>query len=41
MAYFQNKKSQFGLIMDGLGMEDVGVYNGHLVYFEGISYILW
>jgi hypothetical protein len=27
--------------MEGLAMEIVGVYYGHLVYFTSIGYILW
>jgi hypothetical protein len=30
---FSNQKSQFGKILDGLGIEDVGIFYGHLVYF--------
>jgi hypothetical protein len=41
MAYFQNEKSQFGQFLGGLAMEDVGIFNGHLVYFTAIWYILW
>jgi hypothetical protein len=35
-----NQKSQFGLILEGLAMEDIGIFYGHLVYFEAIWYIL-
>jgi hypothetical protein len=30
------KKSQFGSILEGLVMEDVGVFYGHLFYFPAI-----
>jgi hypothetical protein len=33
MAYFANQKSLFGKIWEGLAMEDVGIFHGHLVYF--------
>jgi hypothetical protein len=32
IAYFLTKKKQFGLILEGLGMEDVGIFYGHLFY---------
>jgi hypothetical protein len=41
MAYFQTKKLQFGEILEGLAIEDVGIFCGHLVYFVAIWYILW
>jgi hypothetical protein len=37
---FWNQKSQFGQILEGLAMEDVGVFYGHVVYFMCIWYIL-
>jgi hypothetical protein len=40
MAYFSNQKSHFGSILEGLGMEDGGLFYGHLVYFVAIWYIL-
>jgi hypothetical protein len=39
MAYFSNQNSQFGLILDGIAMEYVGIFNSHLVYFIAIWYI--
>jgi hypothetical protein len=30
---FSNQKSQFGYILEGLAMEDVGILYGHLVFF--------
>jgi hypothetical protein len=38
---FSNKKYQFGKILEGLAMEDVGIFYGHLVYFMAIWSILW
>jgi hypothetical protein len=29
---FSKQKSQFGSILEGLGMENVGIYYGHLGY---------
>jgi hypothetical protein len=40
MVYFKTKKSQFGLILDGLTVEDVGLFYGRLVCFIAIGYIL-
>jgi hypothetical protein len=28
---FSNQKSWFGIILEGLGMENVGIFYGHLV----------
>jgi hypothetical protein len=36
MVYFQTKERDFGCILEGLAMEDVGVFYGHLVYFAAI-----
>jgi hypothetical protein len=38
---FSNQKSQFGLILEALAMEDVGIFYVHLGYFTAIWYILW
>jgi hypothetical protein len=38
---FSNQKSQFGLILDGLAMENLGIFCDHLVYFTAIGNILW
>jgi hypothetical protein len=38
---FSNQKSQFWLILEGLAMEDVGIFYDHLVYFTAIWYIMW
>jgi hypothetical protein len=39
MVYFQTQKSQFGLILEEIEMEDVGIFYGHFVYFTAIWYI--
>jgi hypothetical protein len=36
---FAYQKSKFGHILEGLGMENVGIILGYLVYFMGIWYI--
>jgi hypothetical protein len=41
MLYFRNQKSQFGKILEGLRIEKVGIFYGHLEYFAPIWYILW
>jgi hypothetical protein len=41
MVYFQTKTPNFGLILEGLAMEDVSIFYGHLAYFTAIWYILW
>jgi hypothetical protein len=33
---FSDKKSQFGKILEGLRMENVGIFYGHLEYFKYI-----
>jgi hypothetical protein len=38
---FSNQKSKFGQILDGLPMEDVGIFYWHLVHFTVFGYILW
>jgi ABC-type spermidine/putrescine transport system permease subunit II len=40
-TYFETKKFQFGQILEGLAMEDVGIEHGHFVYFTANWYILW
>jgi hypothetical protein len=40
MVYIHTKYSQFGLILEGLGMENVEVFYGHLEYFTAIRYNL-
>jgi hypothetical protein len=41
MVGFLAKKSKFGYILEGLAMEDVGIFYGHLVHFTVLCYILW
>jgi hypothetical protein len=41
MVCFQTKKSQFGLILEGLAMENLGISYDYLVYFTAIRNILW
>jgi hypothetical protein len=36
MACFQPKKSQFGKKFQGLGLENVDIFDGHLEYFMDI-----
>jgi hypothetical protein len=38
---FSSLKSQFGKILEGRALEDVGTFYGHLLYFTAITYILW
>jgi hypothetical protein len=37
---FSNQKSKFGLILEGLLMENLGIFYDHLVYFTAIANIL-
>jgi hypothetical protein len=39
--FFSDQKSQFGYILEDLGMENVVIYSAHLEYFMIIRYILW
>jgi hypothetical protein len=38
---FSDQKSQFGYILEDLGIENVVIYSAHLEYFTTIRYILW
>jgi hypothetical protein len=38
---FSNQKPKFGEFLEGLAMEDVVIFHGHLVYFKAILYTLW
>jgi hypothetical protein len=38
---FSNQNSQFGKILEGLAMENLGIFYDHLVYFRPIGSILW
>jgi hypothetical protein len=41
MVYvFSNQKQQFGLILEGLGIEMIGMFYCHLEYITAIWYIL-
>jgi hypothetical protein len=33
MGYFQTKNPNLGKFLEGLAMEDYGIFYGHLVYF--------
>jgi hypothetical protein len=37
---FSFQKSQFGFNIEGLGMENVGIFYDHFEYFAAIWYIL-
>jgi hypothetical protein len=42
MVYvISNQISKFGLISEGLAMEDVDVFFGYSVYFKVIKFALW
>jgi hypothetical protein len=36
MVHFQNKESQFGHTLQGLAMENVGMFFDHLEYFMAV-----
>jgi hypothetical protein len=38
---FSNPKALFGYISEGLGIDNVGVFCGHLGYFTTIWYVNW
>jgi hypothetical protein len=38
---FSNQKSKFWSILEGLRMENAGIFYGHLEYFTIIWYLLW
>jgi hypothetical protein len=38
---FKNQKSQNGSILEGLAIDDVCIFYGHVFYFVAIWYILW
>jgi hypothetical protein len=40
-AQFSNQKSRLFQILEGLAMEDVGIFYDHFVYFTAKWYILW
>jgi hypothetical protein len=37
---FLNQKSKFGQFLEGLAMEDVGIFYGHLVFYTAIWFSL-
>jgi hypothetical protein len=41
MVYLQNQKSHFWLFFEGIRMENVDIFYGHLEYFTEIWVILW
>jgi hypothetical protein len=40
-GFFSGQKSQFGYILQDLGIENVVIYFDHWEYFTTIGYILW
>jgi hypothetical protein len=38
---FSNQKSQSGQLLEGLTMENVGIFYGHMEYFTAMCYIFW
>jgi hypothetical protein len=38
---FSNQKFQFGSILEGLAMENLGIFYDHFVYFKAIANIFW
>jgi hypothetical protein len=38
---FSNQKYQCGSNLEGLAMQDAGIFYGHFVYFTAKLYILW
>jgi hypothetical protein len=41
MVYFQTKNPNLGIFLEGLAIEDVGIFYGHLVYFQQFGTFLW
>jgi hypothetical protein len=41
MVYFRTKKSRFLNILKDFGMEHLGLFHDHSVYFVVIWYMLW
>jgi hypothetical protein len=41
MVQFHTQNPNFGKILEGLGMENVCIFYGHLEYFMTILFILW
>jgi hypothetical protein len=40
-GFFSYQNYQFVFILEGLGMENVGIFYEHLKYFPAVWYILW
>jgi hypothetical protein len=38
---FSNQRPQFWSILEGLAMENLGIFYDHLVYFTAMGNILW
>jgi hypothetical protein len=38
---FSDQKSKLGFILEGVEMENVGIFSGHLEYIMAIWYIIW
>jgi hypothetical protein len=38
---FSDQKSPFGRILEGPGMENVGIFYGHFEYLTALWYIVW
>jgi hypothetical protein len=41
MVYFYTRNFIGMYILDGLGMENVAIFYGHLEYFTTVWYIIW
>jgi predicted tellurium resistance membrane protein TerC len=41
MVCFQTKNPDLGKFLEGLRMENAGIFNGHLEYFTVIWLMLW
>jgi hypothetical protein len=41
MVNFRTKNRNLGQILEGVAIEDVGIFYGHLAYFTSVRYILW
>jgi hypothetical protein len=41
MVCFQTKNPNFGLILEGPAMKNLGIFYDHLVYFTAIENMLW
>jgi hypothetical protein len=41
MFVFSNQKSEFGYILEGLGMEKVSIFFGYFEFITAVWYIFW